>query len=102
MTLVWGAIGFSFARFCPLISKGLSHYEHGIYRTIIIVLSVFMLVNMIFTAICIFRWSRRHQGVAPVSAFEEFLDRNYDDDYMANRFMDWWFIDQKHEEHKAP
>ena len=94
MTIVWGAIGFAFARFCPLISKGLSHYEHGIYRTIIIILSVFMLVNMIFTGICIFRWSRRHQGIKPSSSFEEFLDRKYDDDYMANRFMDWWFLDQ--------
>ena len=93
MTLVWGAIGFSFARFCPLISRGLSKYEHGIYRGLIIALSVFMLVNMIFTSICILRWSRRHYGDTADTSFKTFLDERYDDAYMSKRFIEWHFLD---------
>ena len=94
MTFIWGLIGFSFARFCPLISKGLSCYEHGIYRILIICLSVFMLVNLVFTSICIVRWSRRHQGIPAASAFEEYLDEKYNDEYMSKRFIEWHFLDE--------
>jgi uncharacterized membrane protein len=94
MTIVWAVIGFAFGRFCPLISRGLSHFEHGIYRVLIIVLSVFMAVNMVFTAICITRWSRRHYGVKAESSFERFLDKTYDDEYMSKRFIEWHFLDE--------
>ena len=94
MTLIWGLIGFAFGRFCPLISHGLSHYEHGIYKVLIICLSAFMLVNLIFTTICIIRWSNRHHGIPAGSAFEEFLDEKYDDDYMSKRFIEWRFLDE--------
>lgn len=94
MTLVWGIVGFVFSRFCPLISRGLSKYEHGIYRVLIIILSVFMAVNLIFTAICIVRWSKRHTGVPAGSAFEKYLDEKYDDKYMANRFIEWRFLEE--------
>ena len=94
MTFVWGCIGFSFSRFCPLVSRGLSHYEHGIYRVLIIGLSIFMFVNLAFTAICIRRWSRRHYGIPADSAFERYLDENYDDAYMSKRVVEWHFLDQ--------
>lgn len=94
MTIVWALIGLAFSRFCPLISKGLSQFEHGIFRILIIVLSVFMLVNLVFTAICIVRWSRRHYGVKAESAFEEFLDERYNDEYMSKRFIEWHFLDE--------
>ena len=94
MTLIWGCIGFSFGRFCPLVSYGLSHFEHGIHRVLLIILSVFMAVNLAFTAICIHRWSRRHYGAPANSAFEKFLDEHYDDEYMSKRFMEWHFLDE--------
>lgn len=94
MTIVWAIIGFAFSRFCPLISKGLSQFEHGIFRVLIIVLSVFMLVNMVYTAICIVRWSRRHYGIKAESDFDKFLDEKYDDEYMSKRFIEWQFLDQ--------
>lgn len=95
MTLVWGAAGFAFARACPSISRGLSRFEHGIYRILIICLSVFMIINLIFTAICIVRWSRRHYGVPANSSFERFLDERYNNMYMSQRFIEWHFLDEK-------
>ena len=95
MTIVWALVGFAFGRFCPLISRGLSQFDHGIYRIFIIGLSIFMAVNMVFTAICIVRWSRRHHGIQAQSAFERFLDENYDDDYMSKRFVEWKFLDRQ-------
>ena len=93
MTIVWALVGFAYSRFCPLISKGLSQFEHGIFRVLIIILSVFMLINMVYTVICIARWSRRHQGIKAESSFEEFLDQRYDDEYMSKRFIEWHFLD---------
>ena len=98
MTIVWSLVGFAFSRFCPLISKGLSQFEHGIFRVLLIILSVFMAINLTFTVICIVRWSRRHQGIKAGSAFEEFLDERYDDDYMSKRFIEWHFLDEKKQE----
>ena len=92
MTIVWGLLGLAYARFCPLISKGLSNYEKGKFRIAIIVLSVFMFVNLTFTAICLTRWSNRHYGVPANSSFEKFLDEHYDDEYMQKRFIEWHFI----------
>lgn len=93
MTIVWALVGFAFSRFCPLISRGLSQFEHGTCRILIIGLSVFMLVNMVFTTICILRWSRRYHGIPAASDFEEFLDEKYDNDYMSKRFIEWHFLD---------
>ena len=96
MTIVWAIIGFAFSRFCPLISRGLSQFDHGRYRVLlIIILSVFMLVNLIFTSICIVRWSRRHHGIKAESSFEKYLDERYDDAYMSKRFVEWSFLDEK-------
>ena len=95
MTIVWALVGFAFSRFCPLIGKGLSQFEHGIFRVLLIILSVFMLVNLVFTSICIVRWSRRHYGIQANSAFEEFLDERYNDDFMSKRFVEWHFLDEK-------
>ena len=93
MTLVWGAVGFAFARFCPLVSRGLSKYDRGKWRILIAVLSVYMAVDLSWTCICIKRWSDRHRGVPAKGAAAEFIDKHYDDDFMQNRFIEWWFID---------
>lgn len=93
MTLLWGIGGILFALlFVPLINHMLDKMHSEVWKTACVVLSVFMAINIIATAVCMVRWSDRHRGVAPSTKLSQRIDAKYDDDFMKNRFVEWSFI----------
>ena len=95
MTIIWGIIGMVyFYALIPRIVAMFQRMRHCFWRRACIVLTVFMIVNLTVTTVCLIRWSARHKGVEAANAMEVYIDQNYDDAYMRNRFCEWWFIDE--------
>lgn len=95
-TLGWGIVGITFSRWCAPALKLLFFKMRGIgWNIACICLSVFMAVNLLVTSVCIFRWSQRHQGIAPCNSIEQYIDETWDDSRMQKRFCEWRFIDEE-------
>lgn len=94
MTVIWGAAGLLFEKYIvPYLDKFFADAEGGLCRILTVILSVFMAVNLSFTAVCIVRWADRHKNIPPENQTEEFIDEKYNDEYMQNRFCEWRFLD---------
>ena len=96
MTLIWGFLGFGFDRFLykPL-KKALSYMTGGLWDTICIGISLFMIINLSCTAVCIIRWANRHRGKLPLNGISRFVDRKYPDEWMEKKFCNWKFIENE-------
>lgn len=94
MTLMWGGLGVVFDRllFRPL-KKMLSHITGAAWDLACEVLSVFMVINLSCTAICIIRWANRHRGKPPMNRVSQWIDKNYPDSWMEKRFCNWRFME---------
>ena len=95
MFIVWGIFGIVFEQFIPIIKKCLKITYNKVFKIILPVFTIFMIFNLSFTSICIYRWSERHKNLEPSNSLEKYIDRKYDDDYMKKRFMEWYFINEK-------
>ena len=95
-TLGWGLVGIAFSRWCAPALKLLFFKMRRIgWNIACICLSVFMAVNLLVTSVCIFRWSQRHQGIAPRDSVEQYIDETWDDSRMQKRFCEWRFIEEE-------
>lgn len=93
MTLLWGAAGILFARFCmPAVQKLFQKIHGQGWKIACAVLSVFMIVNLSVTAIAMVRWSARHENIAASTYVGQLTDRHFNDEFMQERFMEWSFI----------
>ena len=94
MTLVWGIAGLLFERAMPMlliIPKALSRIS---CKPLVIILSVFIVMDFTLTSVCVIRWSKRHSGIEAVNRFEAFIDSKYDDSFMEKRFCEWHFYEE--------
>jgi len=92
-SLVWAAAAFVFCMLYPYISAVLNKLKRKWLHVACIVLTVFMIPNIGFTGLAIFRWSERHYNVAAVSKIQQYIDSDAPDDWMQSRFVEWEFID---------
>lgn len=94
MTLIWGILGFGFDSFLykPL-KKLLAHMTGLLWDTVCIGMSIFMVINLSCTAVCIIRWANRHRGKPPLNRITRFIDRKYPDNWMKQKFCNWKFIE---------
>ena len=87
MSLLWGALGILFSYcFVPVIDKVLNKLKGQVYKSISLVVTIILTLDFILTTICIIRWKDRHYSIPPKTEFGEFIDKNYNDDYMEERF----------------
>lgn len=88
MTLIWGILGTLFSEFAFRRLKRLfDRTKTKSWRTVCAVLSVFMVVNLLFTSAAVLRWrSRRTEGTPAKNRVEHYLDENYDNDAMKMLF----------------
>lgn len=94
MTLMWGALGFAFDRFLFIpLKKALSYVTGVIWNAACGVLSVFMVIDLSCTAVCIIRWANRHREKPPMNCISRFIDKRYPDAWMEKKFCNWRFIE---------
>lgn len=92
MTVIWGILGVLFGTLVPKIDALFEKMQGMGWKIACSVLSVFMAVNLAFTAVCIVRWSHRHEGIRPSGSVIEKIDKKYNDEMMAERFCEWRFL----------
>lgn len=92
MGCAWGVLGLVFSLAIPSIDRGFDRL-HPHYKTAVLIIAVSVIAfDLLFTGVCIGRWSARHNGRPADSRFEAMLDSRYDDEFMQNRFCEWHFI----------
>ena len=55
-------------------------------------LSIFMIINLSFTLVCMVRWRDRRAGIAATTQIGQYVDSKYDDAMMSSRFCEWHVI----------
>ncbi len=92
MFFAWGALGLCYDMFIPRLRRALS----ALYCTPVLVISVIvcivMVLDLIFTLFCIFKWNARHYGAPVVSGIDKFIAGHFPDDYMQHRFIEWRYL----------
>lgn len=70
----------------PFVSKWVEKVPYKIAHPIYIIVLVFIVVDMILTYSAFGRMAMREQGKKPYTFFGEFLDKQYSDEYMYDKF----------------
>ena len=93
MFFIWGILGFVFEKTNKYTEKFLKLTRNKIFNVIVLIFTIFMIFNLTITAFAIVRWSERHNNLSnPSNKFERYLDKKYNDKYMENRFVEWYFV----------
>lgn len=93
MTVVWGVLGVLFIKiFYPLFTFLFSKMQGPVWIFTCVILSAFMVANLLLTSIAVLRWGERVKDNSPASnSVEEFFDKNYDNDKMTYIFTNMKF-----------
>lgn len=95
MTAAWGALGLLFSFAVPKIDVAYTFMQTHAWHIAYVILSIFLTIDLAFTALCLVRWADRQYDIPPLTRFEEYIDEKYDDDFMQNRFIEWHPIEWK-------
>ena len=94
-SLFWGILGILWIKtIYPRMSVWILLIPNKVGKILSWLLVVFMLFNSIFTAIVVYRWTRRDDGITPQNGLAVWIDQHYDDSTMENIFPNMMFIDE--------
>ena len=93
MTVIWTALGLGFDLFYPYVQILTLFMSGKAWNIACVLLTVFMVINILWTAVCIIRCAFRHQGKKAKSGIVRFIDRRYPDNWMQRKFCNWSFIE---------
>ena len=93
MTIMWGLLGLIFIYvIVPKYDKFFDKIKGYKYSIICNILVFLMIFNMSLTSVAIIRWKDRHFNIPPKNKIEEKIDKKYNDEFMSNKFIEWWFV----------
>ena len=92
-SMYWLAASFGFSIVFLYISVFLRVFDNRKWHIACVLLSVFMCFDFALTGIAMVRWSERHYGSRKSSGFIKMIDREFPDDWMKERFMEWRFLE---------
>lgn len=89
----WGVIGvvFSFLAGKPL-DRMFSQPRSKLHKILTVLLWIYIVVDVLLTFACIFRWSCRHFHKPARTGFGRWIDRTFPDTFMKKRFCEWRFL----------
>lgn len=94
MSLIWGAMGVVFAKWIyPVVKRFLVQIERPSAKVITAVVFVFMVINVVISAVAVGRWHLRSAGCAPKNRVESWVDEHYDDSRMKKVYSNMYFVD---------
>ncbi len=92
MTLMWGLLGLLFIRLImPLLQRWLSRMQGVFWQRACVVLSCWMVVNLLLTGAALGRWKERQQDIAPGNRVELSLDKHFPNTRMEAIFNNMVF-----------
>lgn len=91
--MFWGFLGLIFISFViPQIVRVINKIPDKWVNVISRCLLIFMLLNMLISAAAVLRQIERKNGDEPSNSVEEFLDKQYNDDYLKKIYPNMKFI----------
>ncbi len=85
---VWGILGYSWFRWIMprmLYIIGMPTTKRQAF--FVTFLAIYLVLDIGMTFACFIRKTARDQGIEASNAFEEWVDENYDDEFITNRFQ---------------
>lgn len=90
-SIMWGFLSVIWIRYCyPLLDKLLNKINYKLKNIGFIIISVFLLFDGILTINAITRARSLEKGVLPRNTYEEYLDNNYNKEYLNSIFNNRW------------
>ena len=90
-SIFWGILGVLWIKFLyPQIEKLLSKISPKIYKNLIIGLTIFLVLDIIFTVSCVNRAHDADNGIPPSNGYERFLDNTFNSKYLKNMYNNNW------------
>lgn len=84
----WGLLGYDWYRFImPNLLYGLGKPTTRRKAVFVTLLSVYLVLDVFMTVMCFDRRAARDAGIPPANAFEEWVDENFNNAFMSERFQ---------------
>lgn len=81
--LFWGILAILWLKFLyPLMAKCIEKLPMKLGKILTWILVVFMVLNMLISALAVYRMTQRHSGATAKNAYEEFMDTHYPDSFL--------------------
>lgn len=92
MALLWGVLGVLFLHFIyPYLSQLLKK-DHGcIAKVVCVILTVFMIANILVSSVAVLRWRERINDIPASNKVEVLIDKLYDDETMKKIYTNMKF-----------
>lgn len=87
LTLVWIKV------FMMKLIKAFHKIPSKINNTLTILITIFMVFNLLCTCIVFSRKTARYNEIVPRNKIEEFFDKYYNDEVTSKRFPNLWIIE---------
>lgn len=92
--LLWGVLGVLWVKdMYPRISKIIEKIPRKVGTALTLALCVFLIFDMLISGIAVIRQTERDNGIPPSNTFEEYIDRQFNDDYMNRVFPNMKSVD---------
>lgn len=93
-SVFWGLLGILWIKdLYPRMAKWILKISNKVGKPLTVILTVFMVVNIIVTCFAVGRWSRRIEGVPASNSFWEFVDERFPNERMERIFANMSFGD---------
>ena len=90
-SIFWGFLGILWIKILyPQIDKILNKINPKIYKIFIIILTIFLLLDILLTISSVNRARKADKGIPPNNNYEIFLDNTFNSKYLKNMFNDNW------------
>lgn len=84
---IWGLLSVIFYELIlPILKKGIKLLDNKIIRLILIIISIFVLLDIIISTVACLRREERRNNIMPNNKAEELLDKYYPDNYIDSIF----------------
>ena len=91
MSCLWGLLGIVWIKcIYPMFEKIISKMSINFEKKLIIVLSIFLMFDLLLTVSAFLRAKDCEKGIKPSNFYEEMLDKSFNKDYLYNMFSNSW------------
>lgn len=85
--VMWGVLGVVWCRaIMPEMIFRIGEPTTRRQRVLVGLLTAFISLDIVMTVACFWRAGQRSEGIPPRNAFETYVDKHFDDDFMARKF----------------
>lgn len=95
-SIFWGLLGVLWIKkLYPLMAELILKIPDRVGRYATLVLTAFLAVNTVVSAVSVYRWSQRVEGVEPSNGFWKLIDERFDDERMERIYANMSFGDNE-------